>query len=140
MTTFRNKFHPGQVIQHKRFDYRGVIVGVDQTFQLAEEWYDEIAKRVARVDDVEGAVATLKALDDILELQTRDSAVTVYVSDGGSRVAEVVRALDAAGISLHQLELSEPTLDQVFLKHTCEHLRVEEVAQPSRMVMGRRTR
>jgi hypothetical protein len=55
-------------------------------------------------------------------------------------VAEVVRALDAAGIALHQLELSEPTLDQVFLKHTGEHLRVEEVAQPSRMLMGRRTR
>ena len=30
MTEFRNKFHAGQVIRHKRFDYRGVVVGVDQ--------------------------------------------------------------------------------------------------------------
>ncbi len=44
MTTFRNKFHPGQVIQHKLFDYRGVVVGVDQTFQLSEEWYEEVAR------------------------------------------------------------------------------------------------
>ena len=44
MTTFRNKFHPGQVIQHKRFDYRGVVVGVDPTFQLSEEWYEEVAR------------------------------------------------------------------------------------------------
>ncbi len=44
MTTFRNKFHPGQVIHHKLFDYRGVVVGVDQTFQLPEEWYEEVAR------------------------------------------------------------------------------------------------
>jgi heat shock protein HspQ len=41
---FRNKFHSGQVIQHKLFDYRGVVVGVDQTFQLSEEWYEEVAR------------------------------------------------------------------------------------------------
>jgi daunorubicin resistance ABC transporter ATP-binding subunit len=92
------------------------------------------------VDDTERAAATLGALDAIHDVQTVDHSVTIYVADGGSRVAEVVRALDAAGISPHQLELSEPTLDQVFLKHTGEQLRVEEVAQPSRMVMGRKTR
>ena len=36
MTVFRNKFHPGQVIQHRLFDYRGVVVDVDPTFQLAD--------------------------------------------------------------------------------------------------------
>ena len=122
------------------------IAIIDQGKIVVEGTPDELKAGIGgdtitvTVDDVEGAVATLKGLDDILELQTRDNAVTVYVADGGSRVAEVVRALDAAGISLHQLELSEPTLDQVFLKHTGEHLRVEEVAQPSRMVMGRRAR
>ncbi|GMQ85331.1 MAG: daunorubicin resistance protein DrrA family ABC transporter ATP-binding protein [Acidimicrobiia bacterium] len=92
------------------------------------------------VDDTERAAATLEALDDIHEVQAVDHSVTIYVADGASRVVEVVHALDAAGISPHQLELSEPTLDQVFLKHTGEQLRVEEVAAPSRMVMGRRTR
>jgi heat shock protein HspQ len=44
MTGFRNKFHTGQVIRHKLFDYRGVIVGVDQSFQLSEEWYEQVAR------------------------------------------------------------------------------------------------
>ena len=44
MTEFRNRFHPGQVIRHKLFDYRGVVVGVDLTFQLSEEWYEEVAR------------------------------------------------------------------------------------------------
>ena len=43
MIEFRNKFHPGQVIRHKLFEYRGVVVGVDQTFQLSEDWYEEVA-------------------------------------------------------------------------------------------------
>ena len=44
VTGFRNKFHRGQVIQHKLFDYRGVVVGVDETFRLPQEWYDEMAR------------------------------------------------------------------------------------------------
>ncbi len=44
MTGFRNKFHRGQLIQHKIFDYRGVVVDVDQAFQLSEEWYEEVAR------------------------------------------------------------------------------------------------
>jgi heat shock protein HspQ len=44
MIEFRNKFQPGQVIQHKLFDYHGVVVGADQTFQLTEQWYEEVAR------------------------------------------------------------------------------------------------
>jgi len=36
-------FSIGQIIYHRRFKYRGVIVDVDPSFQLTEEWYDEIA-------------------------------------------------------------------------------------------------
>lgn len=38
------RFHVGQVIRHKRFDYRGVIVEVDPVFQGTEEWYEQMAK------------------------------------------------------------------------------------------------
>ncbi len=37
-------FSPGQLVQHKLFQYRGVVVDVDATFQLSDEWYDEVAK------------------------------------------------------------------------------------------------
>ncbi|MDX1422369.1 MAG: heat shock protein HspQ [Kiloniellales bacterium] len=38
------KFRVGQVIHHKRFDYRGVIVDVDATFQGTEAWYEAMAR------------------------------------------------------------------------------------------------
>ncbi len=38
------KFSIGQLIHHLLFDYRGVIVDVDATFQGAEEWYEHMAR------------------------------------------------------------------------------------------------
>ena len=38
------KFHIGQVVEHKLFHYRGVIIDVDATFLLTEEWYELMAK------------------------------------------------------------------------------------------------
>lgn len=38
------QFRVGQVVHHKRFGYRGVIVDVDPTFGGTEEWYDTVAK------------------------------------------------------------------------------------------------
>ena len=38
------QFSIGQVIKHKRFGYRGVIVDVDATFSLSDEWYEQVAR------------------------------------------------------------------------------------------------
>ncbi len=38
------KFGIGQVVYHERFEYRGVIVDVDASYQGTEEWYHEVAR------------------------------------------------------------------------------------------------
>ncbi|PCJ46381.1 MAG: DNA-binding protein [Moraxellaceae bacterium] len=40
----RVKFSVGDIIHHRLFDYRGVIVDVDQDFEASDEWYDAVAK------------------------------------------------------------------------------------------------
>jgi heat shock protein HspQ len=40
----RVKFSVGQLVQHKLFDYRGVVIDVDQNFQASDEWYEKVAK------------------------------------------------------------------------------------------------
>jgi heat shock protein HspQ len=40
----RVRFSPGQLVHHGRFGYRGVVVDVDATFQLSDEWYEEVAR------------------------------------------------------------------------------------------------
>ena len=44
MRSERAKFSVGQVIHHKIFDYRGVVVDVDPRFQGSEEWYEQMAR------------------------------------------------------------------------------------------------
>jgi len=38
------RFGVGQVVQHLKFEYRGVVVDVDATFSLGDEWYEEVAR------------------------------------------------------------------------------------------------
>ncbi len=38
------KFSVGELIHHRLFDYRGVIVDVDRDFQATDEWYEMVAK------------------------------------------------------------------------------------------------
>ena len=40
----RAQFAVGDLVHHRLFDYRGVIVDVDPNFQLTEEWYELVAK------------------------------------------------------------------------------------------------
>ena len=42
MTTAKHSI--GDLIQHKLFGYRGVIVDIDPSFQLTDEWYDTVAR------------------------------------------------------------------------------------------------
>ena len=44
MTSHRARFRVGQLVKHKLFDYRGVIVDADATFQGSDEWYDMMAR------------------------------------------------------------------------------------------------
>jgi len=38
------KYCIGQLIQHKLFDYRGIILGVDLEFKSTDEWYEMVAR------------------------------------------------------------------------------------------------
>lgn len=41
--TIEAKFYVGQVIHHKKYDYRGVITDVDADFQGTDDWYEHVA-------------------------------------------------------------------------------------------------
>lgn len=45
------RFAVGQLILHKLFGYRGVIVDVDPSYQGSEEWYQEVAHQTPPKDN-----------------------------------------------------------------------------------------
>ena len=66
-------------------------------------------------------------------------SVAVQLTSSNGNLAEIVRALDAEGVVLSQLQIHEPTLDDVFLAKTGRHLegagdkeeQEPEIAQPA---------
>jgi ABC-2 type transport system ATP-binding protein len=65
--------------------------------------------------------------------------VTMPVADGASLLAEIVRRLDSAGITISDIGLRQPTLDDVFLALTGRTTEVSKDGAPDTAV-GRRGR
>ena len=44
MSTTEAKYAVGQLIHHRMFDYRGVVIDVDPQFHGSDEWYNQVAR------------------------------------------------------------------------------------------------
>jgi ABC-2 type transport system ATP-binding protein len=78
-----------------------------------------VATRTERLDD---ARRILGQLDGLTELRVDETGLTLFVNDGNGVVANVVRTLDSAGIPVGSVAVSQPTLDEVFLRATGSRL------------------
>ena len=45
------KYSIGDLVHHRLFDYRGVIVDIDPYFQLEDEWYELVARSMPPKDE-----------------------------------------------------------------------------------------
>jgi ABC-2 type transport system ATP-binding protein len=64
-------------------------------------------------------------------LPAKDGKLMVEVADGAAAIAPVVRALDEAGILVESLDVVEPTLDDVFVEKTGQHLEGADPEKPA---------
>jgi ABC-2 type transport system ATP-binding protein len=81
------------------------------------------------VADSDHAIATAKQvlskIGDITEIIDSENGLTVYGKNGAFMVPEIIRALDKAEVRISSINISSPTLDDVFLKHTGRRIRTE---------------
>ncbi len=56
------------------------------------------------------------------EVRGEDGRLTLYLPEAATAIPEIVRALDGAGAPPARINLSEPSLDDVFLQVTGERL------------------
>ena len=81
----RSKLSVGDVIHHQLFDYRGVVVDVDATFQSTEEWYEAVARSRPPKDKpwyhvlVDGAPHTTYVAEKNLELDSSAEPINLLV-------------------------------------------------------------
>jgi ABC-2 type transport system ATP-binding protein len=78
-----------------------------------------------RVNNVAAAASTIAALSGVDSVEVRGDEILAATADGPGNVSPIAVALAGAGIRVRSLTLREPTLDDVFLTLTGEHLDVE---------------
>jgi ABC-2 type transport system ATP-binding protein len=80
---------------------------------------------VARVDgDAQAARGAVEAVDGVIGVETRTDEMTVTTIDGASTIGAVAVALNTVGAVRH-ITLRTPTLDDVFLELTGNHIQSE---------------
>ena len=81
METIEPNFAPGQLVWHKKFHYRGVIVDVDPVFSGSDEWYDQVAQSRPPKDKpwyhvlIHGAAQQTYVAERHLELDETDDPI-----------------------------------------------------------------
>ncbi|HEU4445993.1 MAG TPA: ATP-binding cassette domain-containing protein [Nitrososphaeraceae archaeon] len=93
---------------------------------------DAVSLTIANGEDVADsghAIATAKQvlsrIGGVTEIIDSDNGLTVYGKNGAFLVPEIIRALDNAEVRISSINISSPTLDDVFLKHTGRRIRTE---------------
>jgi ABC-2 type transport system ATP-binding protein len=103
--------------------------------QVGGERLEVTVASASELDAAVSALAPFAAGEPVVDAATLH--VTVPVSKGAGILPDVVRDLDAAGVTLEDLALRHPTLDDVFLALT-GHAAEDEPAEPA--AKGRRGR
>jgi ABC-2 type transport system ATP-binding protein len=97
---------------------RGRIVAEGTPAELKAEIGRPTVEAVPREPEERERVAAVLARFGEAAESARHRGAAVLLAGGESRLAEVVRALDAEGIAIETLQLHAPSLDDVFLAKT----------------------
>jgi ABC-2 type transport system ATP-binding protein len=128
---------------------------VDQGKIVAEGTPAELKARVGankitlhfRADDIAGCdkakeltekISGIEAVGQCREGLVSENGLIISAKNGPAIVTQIVRTLDSEGVNIEQLNLSAPTLDEVFLKLTGKTLNVVERKEAVAKVRRRR--
>jgi ABC-2 type transport system ATP-binding protein len=82
---------------------------------------------IARVDDgAERACTAVREVAGVSQVDIHGEELTIRAADGSAVLSPVAIALDGCGVRVRDLTLREPTLDDVFLELTGEHIQEGE--------------
>ena len=90
---------------------------------------DSVVVSLQQESDCEAAKGLFSQLDFVHEVTGEGGNLRLYVDEGVVALPRILRLLDENGMALRTITLSEPTLDDVFLRQTGRSLR--DAGQPS---------
>ena len=101
---------------------RGQIVCEGTPTELKASVGGDIVTVSVGREHIDEAQAVLAHLEGVVEVRTEPEGLTLFVDDGSSIVAGVIRSLDSGGVGVGSVAVSRPSLDEVFLRATGSRL------------------
>ncbi len=114
-------------------DHLALRVGIIDQGKIVAEGLPGDLKRsigsdviVARIEgELADAAQSCERVPGVANVELHDDEITVSVADGPKVVGPVAIALDQSGVSVQEITLRTPTLDDVFLHYTGARLEVD---------------
>ena len=88
-------------------------------------------------DELTRAQQAVRAAEGIDDVRVVDDAIICYVREGSTAIARLVLLLDGASLRAKEVTLSQPTLDDVFLRKTGHHMEADAI-QESKTTFARK--
>ena len=88
--------------------------------------------------DRDNAKKLIKSMIGVKEILDSEECINVYAENASSLIADIVRALDSTDIRLTSVTFSQPSLDDVFVKHTGRTIRSEALVKAPSAMFGQR--
>lgn len=101
---------------------RGVIVAEGTPQALKREISGDVVS-IRPKGYLNDAARLFGGIHDVLDLRTEGGNISLYVKDGAAALPEICNVLRENGVEAETLSLSQPSLDDVFLKQTGRSLR-----------------
>ncbi|MEX2158269.1 MAG: ATP-binding cassette domain-containing protein [Dehalococcoidia bacterium] len=83
---------------------------------------DVITVRIESGEERMRARDVARAIEGVEDVRTVDDTVVVYVRDGRRAMARIILVLEEASVHVDEVSLAHPTLDDVFLRKTGQHI------------------
>ncbi|HYA33036.1 MAG TPA: ATP-binding cassette domain-containing protein [Candidatus Bathyarchaeia archaeon] len=111
----------------------GRVVALGTPAELKGEIHGDVVSLTFPVDETEQYTQmtakvrqALSGQDFVRDVQPAGEALNVYVDQGGVAVPQILRLLEANGVTVGEIALARPSLDDVFLKYTGRKIREEK--------------
>jgi len=80
------------------------------------------------------AEAALRGLEGVEEVRVVGDSVVIYLKDGSAAIPRIVIMMNEANVTMAEVTLARPTLDDVFLQKTGHHLEVGAATEETKEV------
>lgn len=119
--------HGQIVVSGSPSDLKRQIGGETITLTLSEHISDDVKEKSNQL---------LKSTPGVSKIVRSNQGFVVYAKNASHLIPEIVKNFNESSIVIDSINLSSPTLDDVFLQHTGRRIRTEELVRESGVKVG----